>query len=326
MTIGILGGGVWGSALAKLLSSQKVLIYSRDANTVKSVNEHNFNPKLKYAIFNQNVRATNTISDLKDSEYLFLAIPAQNIREVFKTNNFINNKVNIVLCSKGIEISTSKLLTDTITELVKYRSLSVLSGPSFSDEVAQDLPTAVTVATKNKEDFSKLSLLIKSKAFRIYYSDDLIGCQIGGSLKNIYAIAAGIIHGLNLGENAKSALISRSFVEMNRFAKILGSKKDTIFGLSGLGDLILTCSSLKSRNTQFGIKIANIKSVNYEEILNNQQVTEGYFTVKAVYTIAQEKKIEMPIMESIYNILYNKYNVNEELNKLLNRPLKDEIF
>ena len=323
MTIGILGGGVWGSALARILSQHKVIIYARDENIVKSINEHKINPKLKYSSFNENVSATSSLSDFTDITFLFIALPAQKIREVFKELK-INKIKNIILCSKGIEISSSKFLTEVINELTNYKTISVLSGPSFSSEVSQNLPTAVTLATEKKKDFDKISELITSKNFRMYYSPDLIGTQIGGALKNIYAIASGIAEGLNLGENAKSALISRSFVEMTRFAEKFKANKNTLFGLSGLGDLILTCGSHSSRNTQFGIKIASSKYENFSDLIQSQEVTEGYYTVEAVYNISKKNNIEMPIMESVYNILYNKYDLKEELIKLLNRPLKDE--
>ena len=323
MTIGILGGGVWGSALARILSQHKVIIYARDENIVKSINEHKINPKLKYSSFNENVSATSSLSDFTDVTFLFIALPAQKIREVFQELK-INKIKNIILCSKGIEISSSKFLTEVINELTNYKTISVLSGPSFSSEVSQNLPTAVTLATEKKKDFDKISELITSKNFRMYYSPDLIGTQIGGALKNIYAIASGIAEGLNLGENAKSALISRSFVEMTRFAEKFKANKNTLFGLSGLGDLILTCGSHSSRNTQFGIKIASSKYENFSDLIQSQEVTEGYYTVEAVYNISKKNNIEMPIMESVYNILYNKYDIKEELIKLLNRPLKDE--
>ena len=323
MTIGILGGGVWGSALARILSQHKVIIYARDENIVKSINEHKINPKLKYSSFNENVSATSSLSDFTEVKFLFIALPAQKIRKVIKELK-INKIKNIILCSKGIEISSSKFLTEVINELTNYKTISVLSGPSFSSEVSQNLPTAVTLATEKKKDFDKISELITSKNFRMYYSPDLIGTQIGGALKNIYAIASGIAEGLNLGENAKSALISRSFVEMTRFAEKFKANKNTLFGLSGLGDLILTCGSHSSRNTQFGIKIASSKYENFSDLIQSQEVTEGYYTVEAVYNISKKNNIEMPIMETVYNILYNKYDLKEELIKLLNRPLRDE--
>ena len=324
MSIGVLGGGVWGCALARVLSQNKVKIYARDENLVKSINDHKINPKLKYSSFNENVSATLSLNDLQNTKYLFIALPAQNIREVIQNSTLHNKNHHVVICSKGIEISSSKFLTDVVKEVLPYKTLSILSGPSFSNEVSQNLPTAVTLAANKKIIFEEISNLISNKNFRMYYSNDLIGTQLGGALKNIYAIAAGVSQGLNLGDNAKSALISRSFVEMTRFAEKFNANKNTLFGLSGLGDLILTCGSNSSRNTQFGIKIASSKYENFSDLLQSQEVTEGYYTVEAVYNIAKQNKIEMPIMESVYNILYKQYDLKEELIRLLNRPLKDE--
>ena len=324
MSIGILGGGVWGSALARVLSKNKVVIYARDKNIVKSINEHKLNPNLKYSSFNDNVSATDQINNLQNVEFLFIALPAQKIREVIENSELNNKNQNVIICSKGIEISSSKFLTEVVSDTLSYKSISILSGPSFSNEVSQDLPTAITLATNNKNNFKNISNLIDNKNFRVYYSSDMIGTQIGGALKNIYAIAAGVSQGLNLGENAKSALITRSFTEMTRFAEKFGADKNTLFGLSGLGDLILTCGSNSSRNTQFGIKIASSKNDNFSDLLKSQEVTEGYYTVDAVYNISKNKKIDMPIMEAIYNIIYKRYDLKEEITKLLSRPLKDE--
>jgi len=325
MNIGILGGGVWGSALARLLSNNKVTIFSRNSKVVDSINNHHFNPKLKYVVFNNNVSAQTNLEFLSDMQYIFIALPAQKIREVLSASNLKNNNQIIILASKGIEIKSGLLLSDVIKETVPIKNISILSGPCFSNEVAQNLPTAVTYASKNKKSFNVVSTLLMNKNFRMYYSDDLIGCQIGGALKNIYAIASGITMGLNLGENARSAIITRSFIEINRFAECLGASRKTIFGLSGLGDLILTCNSIKSRNTKFGHSISTTNTPNFMEILKSQEITEGFYTVAAVYKIAEQKKIEMPIMKSIYNILYNKYSIKDEINNLLERPITDEF-
>ncbi len=273
MTIGILGGGVWGSALARVLSNNKVIIYARDEKIVKSINEHKINPKLKYSSFNENVTATTSLKEIRNVKFLFITLPAQNIREVIKDSSLHNKNHHIIICSKGIEISSSKFLTDVFQEMMPFKSISILSGPSFSNE---------------------------------------------------YAIAAGVSEGLNLGENAKSALISRSFAEMTRYANKFKADKNTLFGLSGLGDLILTCSSKNSRNTQFGIKLASSKYDNFLDLLKSQEVTEGYYTVKAVYNISQNKNIDMPIMESVYNILYKQHDLKEELSNLLSRPITEE--
>ena len=324
MTIGILGGGVWGTALAKLFSNQEVLIYTRDKKVMNSINDHHFNPKLKYAIFNDNVKATDDLEEIAKKNIIFIALPSQSIREVLSKSYFQNIDADIIIASKGIEISSSMFLSSLVASLIKPKSLSIMSGPCFSDEVAQDLPTAATFASSNTSIFDTISGMLKGKKFRIYYSDDVIGCQIGGALKNIYAIAAGISDGLNLGENARSALITRSFVEISRFAIFFKSKKETLFGLSGLGDLMLTCNSSKSRNTNFGIKIANIKHKNFEKELDKNAITEGYFTAKAAIKIASDNGIEMPILESVFNILYNGFDIEDEINKLMSRPLTIE--
>jgi glycerol-3-phosphate dehydrogenase (NAD(P)+) len=324
MTIGILGGGVWGSALAKLFSNQEVLIYTRDKKVMNSINDHHFNPKLKYAIFNDNVKATDDLEEIAKKNIIFIALPSQSIREVLSKSYFQNLDADIIIASKGIEISSSMFLSNVVESLIKPKTLSIMSGPCFSDEVAQDLPTAATFASIDTAIFDTISGMLKGKKFRIYYSDDIIGCQIGGALKNIYAIAAGISDGLNLGENARSALITRSFVEISRFALFFKSKKETLFGLSGLGDLMLTCNSSKSRNTNFGIKIANIKHKNFEKELDKNAITEGYFTAKAAIKIASENGIEMPILESVFNILYNGFDIEDEINKLMSRPLTIE--
>ena len=313
MKIGILGGGVWGSALAKLLSNNKVFMFARDEKVVKSINEHHFNPKLKYVVFNENVSAESDINLISEMDYLFIALPSQIIRDVLSLVDLKNIHQEIIIGSKGIESKSSLLLSEVVKECYSDSDkISVLSGPCFSDEVAQNLPTAVTFASKNKN-------------FRMYYSNDLVGSQIGGALKNIYAIASGITLGLNLGENAKSALITRSFVEIAKFGKVLGGEKETIYGLSGLGDLILTCNSMKSRNTKFGQIISSVNSPDFDNILKLQEITEGYFTIKAVKKIADQKNIDMPLMNSMYNILYNNYSIKDEIRILLERPITDEI-
>ena len=325
MKIGIIGGGVWGCALAELLSNNQVMMFLRNKEIVESINEHRINPNIKYLAFNKKIKATNDIMKLSDSDYLFIALPAQSIREVLKNFKPTNANQEVVIASKGIEINSKLLLSEVLEELNIFNKINILSGPSFSDEVSQNLPTAVCFASKNKNSFKKISKIFLNKNFRIYYSDDIIGCQIGGALKNIYAIGAGITMGLNLGENSRSALITRSFIEIVNFSNILGGKEETIFGLSGLGDLILTCNSLKSRNTVFGKLLSSVKRYDIDAILKSQQITEGYYTIKAVKKIAESKKINMPILYSIYNILYKKHSIADEINNLLERPLTDEF-
>ena len=323
--IGILGGGVWGCALAKLLSKHSVNIFVRDENLANSINKKKIAPKLKYVTFNENVRSTLNIEDISEVDYIFIALPSQNIRNVLKNYSHFSNKQQLIIASKGIEIDTKFFLSQVIEKLLTTSNISILSGPCFSQEVVQNLPTAVTLASKNKDNFDKINDIFDNKNFRLYYSDDLIGCQLGGAVKNIYAIASGISNGLSLGENAKSALIARSFAEITRLGLALKANANTLFGLSGLGDLILTCSSLKSRNTHFGHLIASQQQISIEDHLKSQDTTEGYFTVKAVNKIAEEKNIDMPIMKAVYNILYKHSDIKDEINKLLERSSKSEL-
>ena len=324
--IGILGGGVWGSALAKLLSSSKVFIFARNEKIVNSINDHKFNPKLKYAVFNDNVTSTLDITDLQKVDYLLIVLPSQNIREALNKYTIKNKKQQIIIASKGIEIESKLFLSDLVSKLLHTNNISILSGPCFSHEVAQNLPTAVTLASPNRKVFDEIEKLFNNKNFRLYFSDDIIGCQLGGALKNIYAIAAGVTIGLNFGENAKSALISRSFFEIIRLGKALKAKPNTLFGLSGLGDLMLTCNSIKSRNTRFGQLIASQQKISIGDHLKTIDTVEGYFTVKVVKKISEEKNINMPIMEAVYNILYNNCLIKEEIEKLLNRPTSEEYY
>lgn len=322
--IGIIGGGIWGSAIAKLLSRNQVLIYARDKKVVSSINDHKITPKLKYVIFNDNVKSTSNINDLKEVDFIFIALPSQNIRKVLMEYDY-NKYQNIIIASKGIEIQSRLFLSDVIKAVTKTNNISILSGPCLSNEVAQNLPTAVTLATKKRKSFDEINSLFQNNNFRLYYSDDLIGCQLGGAVKNIYAIASGITIGLNLGENAKSAIISRSFAEIVRLGNILGANSKTLFGLSGLGDLILTCNSFKSRNTSFGQLISSQPKISIEEHLKSLETTEGYFTAQAIHNIAKEKNINMPIADSIYRILFEKVSIIDEINQLLQRSIKDEI-
>lgn len=324
--IGIIGGGIWGSALAKLLSTQNVLIYARDEKVVSSINNNRINPKLKYVVFNEKVKSTSNINDLNDLDHIIIALPSQNIREVLKKYQNSNKDQKILIASKGIEIETKLFLSDVVKIELNNENIGVLSGPCFSNEVAQNLPTAVTLASQKRDFFKEYADLFNNNNFRIYYSDDLIGCQLGGAIKNIYAIASGITIGLNLGENAKSALISRSFNEILRFGNFLGAKQNTFFGLSGLGDLILTCNSLNSRNTKFGKLISSQQKISIEDHLKSLETTEGYFTVQAVSNIIKENKIDMPIASAVYKILFEKSNINDEISKLLNRPLVNEFY
>ena len=321
--IGIIGGGVWGSALAKTLSENEVLIYARDENIVSSINNYKLNPKLKYVTFNKNVKGTNIISNLYDCEYVFIAIPTKEIRQVMKIYKKDNLKQNFIIGSKGIEINTKKFPYDIVKEVLNTENISVLSGPCFSSELAQNMPTAATLAAHKKETFDELNSLFTNKNIRLYYSDDIIGCQLGGALKNIYAIASGISMGLNLGDNARSSLITRSFSEMSRFAKFMKADPQTLFGLSGLGDLICTAYSKYSRNRLLGELF--IKNKSLEESNNKiKMVSEGLNSSIVLNYIINKNNLDMPICKEVYRILFEQYNPEKSLKNLMLRDLKRE--
>ena len=326
--ISILGGGSWGTVLANLASSNQhnVILWMRDSRVVEEVNNSKRNlkylPELK---LKGNINATTDISVIKNSEMVVFCVPSDSFREVSeKASEYINESVQLVTATKGVEKNKFNLMSQVLNEYMNNNPIGILSGPNLAQEIAAEQLSGTVIASKDKSLQKNVIDIFGSDFFRVYENDDPYGVEMGGAIKNIYAIAAGISEGLNLGENAKSALISRSFAEMTRYAKKFKADKNTLFGLSGLGDLILTCSSSNSRNTQFGIKLASSKYDNFLDLLQSQEVTEGYYTVKAVYNISKKNKIDMPIMESVYNILYKQHDLKEELSNLLSRPITEE--
>ena len=324
---GILGSGAWGSAISTLIEDGEIIIWTRNIRVMNSINNLQKNPYLKKIKLNNNVKASNLLKDLDKCNYLFLTLPVQHTKNILKSLKKNAYNKNFILCSKGIDIKNNKVLSEIVKEIFPRSNIAILSGPSFADEVAQKKPTAVTVSCKNKKYFDEVKKIIKKKYFRIYYSNDIIGSQLGGAIKNVYAIGAGIIEGLNLGKNAKSAYISRSFAEILRLGKKMKAKEKTFFGLAGLGDLILTCNSVKSRNYFFGLSVATYKEKNISKLIMRKKIlTEGYYTTKALYKLSKKYNVEMPIAKSIYKILYEKNNIKNEIKIILNRSLKEEFY
>ena len=228
-----------------------------------------------------------------------------------------------VNCSKGIEHNSQLLISNLIKKIIPKAKVAVLSGPSFAIEVAKKKPTAVTIASKNQNDAKKLAKLINSRNFRCYYTNDIIGVQFGGIIKNILAIASGIVEGQKLGSNAKSALITRGLVEMKRIGLTYGAKESTFYGLSGLGDLSLTCNSILSRNFTTGLLVGKGKKIK-QIIKLKKTISEGIINSKTIFNLSKQKGIEMPVCESIYNILYKNYKIKETIEKILSRKIKQE--
>ena len=327
--IGVIGGGAWGTALAQsaCLAGCNVTLWAREEDTVNDINQNHINSAfLKDVPLDPKLRATTDLETIANQDAILIVTPAQFVRSVLSDlAPFLQlSSVPLIICAKGIEQSSSKLMTDVVSETVPNATPVILSGPSFASDVAKGLPTAVTLAAENKTLGKELANALSHKALRPYWSDDLIGVQIGGAIKNVLAIAAGIVMGQNLGASAHASLISRGFAELSRFGESYGAKQETMMGLSGLGDLVLTCSSPQSRNMSLGIELGKGKTLD-EILASRNSVSEGVYTASAVVEISRKRNFEMPISEAVEAIVTNKQTVNEAIATLLSRPLKAEI-
>lgn len=326
--IGVLGGGAWGTALAQVaaLAGANVKLWAIEEEVVKDINENNRNSLfLPNAALSKNIKAVNKIEDIASVDAILSVIPAQYTRSsLAKLNGILKPKTPIALCSKGIEQSSLKFMTDVLLETLPDAIALVLSGPSFAKDVVKGLPTAVTLACEDEIIGQKFANSIALPTFRPYISDDLIGAEIGGAVKNVLAIACGLAEGKGLGESARSALITRGFAEMSRLAVKLGAKHVSLMGLCGLGDLVLTCSSVSSRNFSLGIALG--EGLSAEEALSGKlSVAEGAATAPALISLANSHNVSMPICENITKILAGEITADQAINNLLNRPLKIEI-
>ncbi|SHH40581.1 NAD(P)H-dependent glycerol-3-phosphate dehydrogenase [Thermosipho atlanticus] len=323
MNFGILGAGSWGIAFGNLLrdNSQNVLIWGRRKEYVNEVNQTKRTPYLKN--IRVNVPLTHDLNEfLNFTDILVIAVPVQFIREVFEKIKQFEHKIFLILnLSKGIEIKTQKRVSEIVSEFFNV-PYSVLSGPSHAEEVASKIPTAVTLAGEHYEFLQKI---ISNDYFRVYISNDVVGVEIAGALKNVMAIAAGILDGLGGWDNSKAALMTRALYEMIKFGQYFGAKKETFFGLAGVGDLMVTCNSKHSRNRKLGELIVKEKDLS-KILTNSKMVAEGMYTVKAVVDFSKKVGIEMPISNEVYEILYNGKDPKLSMLELMNRPLKNEWY
>jgi glycerol-3-phosphate dehydrogenase (NAD(P)+) len=323
-SIGVLGGGAWGTALAQLIAqgSRKVVLWALEKEVVREINEKNSNTKFLPSIgLSQNISATNDISDLTDLDLILAVTPAQHLRSTLC--QLKKPPLDLILCSKGIETSTGLFMHDVARETLPESNVAVLSGPTFANEVAVGLPTAVTLACSGgAKQWSRLISAVARPNFRPYFTADLIGAEIGGSIKNVLAIACGVVEGLKLGQNARAALIARGYAEMLRFGDALGGNPETLSGLCGFGDLVLTCTSSSSRNFSLGHSLGEGLSVG-DVVSGKETVAEGLYTAPGLLRLAKKHKIEMPIVEAVVAILEGA-DPSNIVSELLSRPLTTE--
>lgn len=324
-SVGVIGAGAWGTALAQSLASDgsKVLIWAREAELVDEINrDHTNSLYLPSACLSETVRASGDLTEFGDLPALLVVVPAQFLASVLV--GLPEGARDLVLCAKGIEAGTGRLMADVAKDAAPGVPLAVLSGPTFAHEVAAGLPTAVTLACSGgREQWARLSPLIARAALRPYYSDDVIGAEIGGAVKNVLAIACGVVEGLNLGQNARAALIARGYAEMLRFGLSRGARADTLSGLCGLGDLVLTCSSTSSRNFSLGLALGQGKSA-AEALSNKNSVAEGAATAPVLADLAASSGIDMPIVDAVSRLLAGDAPAGAVVADLLARPLRAE--
>lgn len=322
--IAIFGGGAWGTALALTAAraGHEARLWARDAGTVESVNKRSENPGyLPGVTFDVRIEASADAGwVMQDAALILAVIPAQSLRAALEhLANHMPAGVPVVLCAKGIEQSSGKLLSEVSAGLLPQNPIAILSGPSFALDVARGLPTAVTVAAADEALAAAIAALLSSTSFRCYTTSDVTGVEAGGALKNVLAIAVGAARGRGLGASAEAALITRGFVELRRLAESFGARPETPLGLSGMGDLILTCSSPQSRNFSYGMALGRGES------LEGRPLAEGVATAFIAAKIARERGIDAPVTMATAAILQGKATIDEAVAALLMRPLKPEI-
>jgi glycerol-3-phosphate dehydrogenase (NAD(P)+) len=325
--VGVIGGGAWGTALAQVCAraGREVILWAREADVVETINARHENVSFLAGIpLEPQIRATGQLSDLAGADLVLAVPPAQHMRTTLLAfASHARPGLPVLLCSKGVEQGSLKLMTEVLAETLPGAAPAVLSGPSFAAEVARGLPTAVTLACPDMAQAERLAEAIATPMFRPYFATDMIGAEAGGAVKNVLAIACGIVEGRGLGRSAHAALITRGFSELTRLAIALGGEAETVAGLCGLGDLVLTCSSPQSRNMSVGLALG--KGLTLEEALTGKlSVAEGVASAPAVRDLARKLGVETPICEAVAAILDGKVGVDVAIHELLSRPLREE--
>ena len=321
-TVGVLGGGAWGTALALTAAraGRRVRLWARDADTVAAIDERRENPRYLPGVALEHVPATGNIAVALRADAILLAVPAQSIRAVTAAAApYLADGIPLVICAKGLERGTAKRLSEVVAEVAPRAVPAVLSGPSFAADVARRRPTAVTIAAADGGLALDLCHALASATFRPYAETDMIGVEIGGAVKNVLAIAAGIVAGRKLGASAVAAITTRGFAELRRLSEALGARPETLMGLSGLGDLVLTCSGVQSRNFAYGVSIGE-----GGDRAAPHPLVEGIETAAVARDLARSKRVEMPIVEAVAAILSGQLAVDAATEALMSRPLRHE--
>jgi glycerol-3-phosphate dehydrogenase (NAD(P)+) len=326
-SVGIIGGGAWGTALAQTLSvaGRPVRLWAREAEVVAEVNSARANSVFLPGVsLDPGLAATGDLADIAAQDVVLMVAPAQHVRGVAGAlAPHLPAGKPVVICAKGLEQATGKLLGDVLGEALPQATLAVLSGPSFAAEVARGLPAALTLAATDETLGQALATALGCRHLRIYWSGDLVGVQLGGAVKNVLAIAAGIVEGRGLGASAHAALVTRGFAELRRFGEALGARAETLMGLSGLGDLLLTCGSAQSRNMSLGRALGQGQAL--AAVLGTRRsVAEGVYTAAAVARVAAEKGVDMPICRAVHAIVEGQLGIDAAIEALLSRPQRAE--
>ena len=320
-SVAVIGAGAWGTALACVAAraGRDVILYARDAESAAKMKLAHANPRLPGMRLDQRIEITNRIAAAAGAHIILIATPAQNLREAaLALAPYLKKATPVIATAKGIERGTHKFMTEVIAEAAPEANPAILSGPSFADDVARGLPTAVTLAARDEALASALVQALGSSTFRPYHTTDVRGVEIGGAAKNVLAIAAGIVVGRKLGASAQAALTTRGFSELARLGRACGARAETLAGLSGLGDLILSCSSPQSRNFALGIALGR------GEQPARDKLAEGAFTAPALIELAASQNVDMPVSQAVAAILAGKATIDEAIEGLLTRPFKSE--
>jgi glycerol-3-phosphate dehydrogenase (NAD(P)+) len=324
---GVIGGGAWGTALAQVAvrAGLEVRLWAREPEVVESIKTRRENRLfLPDVALEAGVAATADLADLAAVDLVLAAAPAQHLRSILQQfAQHCRAKTPVLLCAKGIERESLKLMTEVLAETIPAAAPAVLSGPSFAAEVARGLPTAITLAAADAGLAGRLAKAIATPAFRPYVSSDMIGAEAGGAIKNVLAIACGIVEGRGLGRSAHAALVTRGFAELSRLAVALGGRAETVAGLCGLGDLVLTCSSAQSRNMSLGLALGRGQTA-AEALAGKLSVAEGVESAPAVRALARRLGVETPISDAVAAVLAGDLEVDAAIASLLARPLKSE--